>query len=90
MEYEDPDAQENVRFAEANPIDSRKSLFEHEERNVDVTNNKIKKPILKHVDENINNAIELRVNKQKHSDFFFKLHDLKEKIVVYNEVFRSK
>ena len=32
----------------------------------------------------------MRVNKAKHSDFFFKLHELKERIDVYNQVFRSK
>ncbi len=41
-------------------------------------------------DENVNQAIELRTHKQKHSDFFFKLHELKERIAVFNEVFRSK
>ena len=35
-------------------------------------------------------AIELRYQRQKHSDFFFKLAELKERIEVYNEVFRSK
>ena len=35
-------------------------------------------------------AIELRYQKQKHTDFFFKLAELKERIEVYNEVFRSK
>ncbi len=41
-------------------------------------------------DENVNMAIELRNQKQKHSDFFFRLHELKERIEVYNEIFRSK
>ena len=45
---------------------------------------------LRYDDDNVNRAIELRNQKQKHSDFFFRLHELKEKIEVYNEIFRSK
>ena len=41
-------------------------------------------------DDNVNNAVELRENRQRHSDFFFKLHELKERIDVYNAVYRSK
>jgi hypothetical protein len=37
-------------------------------------------PKLMFNDENVNLAIELRNSKQKHTDFFFKLHDLKERI----------
>jgi hypothetical protein len=36
----------------------------------------------------VQNAIKIRLLKQRHSDFFIKLHQLKEKIEVYNEVFR--
>eukprot|EP00347_Sterkiella_histriomuscorum_P004637 403359696 len=43
-----------------------------------------------HDDENVQQAIDLRNQKQKHTDFFFKLAELKERIEVYNEVFRSK
>jgi hypothetical protein len=28
--------------------------------------------------------------RSKHTDFFFKLHELKERIEVYNEVFNTK
>ena len=45
---------------------------------------------VRYEDDNVNQAIELRNQKQKHSDFFFKLHELKERIEVYNEIFRSK
>jgi len=41
-------------------------------------------------DENINAAIEFRTQKSKHTDFFFKLHDLKERIEVFNKIFGSK
>ena len=41
-------------------------------------------------DENVNQAIEFRTNRQKHTDFFFKLHDLKERIEVFNTIFTSK
>lgn len=41
-------------------------------------------------DIDVQNAIKLRLLRQKHSDFFIKLHHLKEKIEVYNEVFRPE
>ena len=41
-------------------------------------------------DENLMNAIELRMHKQKHSDFFFKLNELNERIEVYNQIFNSR
>ncbi len=41
-------------------------------------------------DENINQAIELRQDRQKHTDFYFQLHDLKERIEVYNKIFGTR
>ena len=41
-------------------------------------------------DDNINAAIEFRTGKQRHTDFFFKLHDLNEKIEVFNTIFASR
>ena len=38
---------------------------------------------------NVLNAIEMRTNKQKHTEFFYKLDELKDRIEVYNELFRS-
>ena len=35
-------------------------------------------------------AVDIRIHKQRHTDFFFKLHELKERIEVYNEIFRSR
>lgn len=40
-------------------------------------------------DENVIHAIDLRQHKQKHTDFFYKLDELKDRIDVYNELFRS-
>lgn len=40
-------------------------------------------------DENTLNAIEKRQGKQKHTDFFYKLDELKDRIEVYNDMFRS-
>jgi len=34
--------------------------------------------------------MELRFQRQKHTDFFFKLHELKERIEVFNTIFGSK
>jgi hypothetical protein len=31
----------------------------------------------------------MRTNKQKHTEFFYKLDELKDRIEVYNELFRS-
>jgi hypothetical protein len=31
----------------------------------------------------------MRLHKQKHTDFFYKLDELKDRIDVYNELFRS-
>jgi hypothetical protein len=66
-------------------------LFEFEGRiDLDGEGEHTRKNRILHLDENLTNAVELRQNKSKHSDFFFKLHELKERIQVYNEVFRSK
>ena len=35
-------------------------------------------------------AIDLRMKKQKHSDFYFKLHNLKDRIEVYKEIFQTR
>lgn len=43
----------------------------------------------RHYDENTLNAIEKRQGKQKHTDFFYKLDELKDRIEVYNDMFRS-
>ena len=40
-------------------------------------------------DDNVIHAIDLRHHKQKHTDFFYKLDELKDRIDVYNELFRS-
>lgn len=40
--------------------------------------------------ENLHHAVELRMGKQKHTDFYFKLHELKERIEVYNEIFLTR
>ena len=40
--------------------------------------------------EDVNQAIQYRMAKTKHTDFFFKLHELKERIEVFNEVFGTK
>src|SRR5688572_22752395 len=40
--------------------------------------------------EDVNQAIQYRLAKNKHTDFFFKLHDLKERIEVFNQVFGTK
>ncbi len=40
-------------------------------------------------DENTLNAIDLRMHKQKHSEFFYKLDELKDRIEVYNDLFKS-
>jgi hypothetical protein len=40
-------------------------------------------------DENVVNAIDIRLHKQKHTDFFYKLDELKDRIEVYNELFRT-
>ncbi len=50
---------------------------------------KRKKKQFRYTDENVLNAIEIRESKKKHSDYFFKLVDLKEKIEVYNYIFKS-
>lgn len=34
--------------------------------------------------EDVNQAIQYRLAKSKHTDFFFKLHELKERIEVFN------
>lgn len=39
--------------------------------------------------ENLMNAIDIRMHKQKHTDFFYKLDELKDRIEVYNELFNS-
>ena len=41
-------------------------------------------------DENIEHAIDLRLKKQKHSDFYFKLNNLKDRIEVYKEIFQTR
>ena len=64
-------------------LPKRKPLFEFEGR-IDEGDQ------LRYADDNINQAIELRLNRQRHTDFFFKLHELKERIEVYNQVYRSK
>ncbi len=40
-------------------------------------------------DENVLSAIDLRSHRQKHTEFFYKLDELKDRIDVYNELFRS-
>ena len=40
-------------------------------------------------DENVLNAIDSRTHKQKHTEFFYKLDELKDRIEVYNELFNS-
>ena len=40
-------------------------------------------------DENTLNAIKKRQGKQKYSDFFYKLDELKDRIEVYNDMFKS-
>ena len=49
------------------------------------------KDIMKHeiIDDNVLSAIDMRMHKQKHTDFFYKLDELKDRIDVYNELFRS-
>ena len=42
-----------------------------------------------HYDENVLNAIDKRHGKQKYSDFFYKLDELKDRIEVYNDMFKS-
>ena len=75
---------ENDNLANYKMPINRKPLFEYEGRLDDWEGYD------KFDDENINSAVELRLGRSKHSDFFFKLHELKERIDVYNEVFRSK
>ena len=79
MEASDVDAL-NVRFLDR----KEKPLFEFEGRIDDMDDGQSDK------DENVLQAIELRQQRQKHTDFFYKLHELKERLEVYNEVFRSK
>jgi hypothetical protein len=43
----------------------------------------------RHYDEKTLDAIEKRQMRQKHSDFFYKLDELKDRIEVYNDMFRS-
>ena len=61
----------------------RDKLFATEEGNF--------KDINRHhvTDDNVLSAIDLRMHKQKHTDFFYKLDELKDRIDVYNEMFRS-
>ena len=40
-------------------------------------------------DENVLNAINKRQGKQKYSDFFYKLDELKDRIEVYNDMFKT-
>ena len=40
-------------------------------------------------DENVLNAIDLRLHRQKHTEFFYKLDELKDRIEVYNDLFKS-
>lgn len=40
-------------------------------------------------DEKTLNAIDKRQQKQMHTDFFYKLDELKDRIEVYNDMFRS-
>ncbi len=40
-------------------------------------------------DENVLKAIDKRYGKQKYSDFFYKLDELKDRIEVYNDMFRT-
>lgn len=41
-------------------------------------------------DKNVQEALDLRCNKQKHTDFYFKLQELKSRIEIFNLVFSSK
>jgi hypothetical protein len=50
---------------------------------------KRKRKQIKYEDENVLNAIELRNQKQKHTDYYFKLLQLRDKIDVYNFIFKS-
>lgn len=68
--------------------DRQKCLIEASRRNT-------KKSISRTVEnpgkmENLHHAVQLRMGKQKHTDFYFKLHELKERIEVYNEIFLSR
>lgn len=50
-------------------------------------------PVIHHDEEedlHLDNTVDLKNSKTKHSDFFFKLHELKERIDVYNKIFRDK
>ena len=40
--------------------------------------------------ENVRNAIDIGKRNKKHSDFYYKLSDLTQKIQVYKKVFYSK
>jgi hypothetical protein len=41
-------------------------------------------------DDNIKNAIQIWTKKQKHTEFYYRLHVLKERIDIYNEIFMSR
>lgn len=68
---------------------------DRQKRLLDASRRNTKKLIARTVDnpeklENLHHAVELRMTKQKHTDFYFKLHELKERIEVYNEIFLSR
>lgn len=42
------------------------------------------------VDDNIRNAIHIRLSKKKHTDFYFKLCLLTERIQAYKQIFRPR
>ena len=65
------------------PKPQQKPLFEYEGR-YELTSEG------RHEDDNVNNAIKFRQDKQKHTDFFFKLQELNERIDVFHQVFSSK
>ncbi|CDW82696.1 UNKNOWN [Stylonychia lemnae] len=82
-----PRINSNKNLFASTTADYGKDLYEDDD---DYKNAKASKMRIVHDDENVQAAIELRNQKQKHTDFFFKLAELKERIEVYNEVFRSK
>lgn len=68
--------------------DNGKNLYE--DLDVDEKKKGFTQKNMTYEDDNVTQAIDYRNHKQKHTDFFFKLTELKERIEVYNEVFRSK